>query len=104
MVLAWAVVESSTNNYSKRQRVSLDPDTLLDVKAGLARLRPAAVAPESVFTSLDTQRRSGRLAASLSRGSLSCQACPKRFGLLEKSRAMAAALPHLCRWCVSALQ
>jgi hypothetical protein len=67
----------------------LDPDLLLDVKAGLARLRvetvqAAAVAPESVFASLDAQRQSGSLAASVSTSSMRYQACPSRPGLLER--------------------
>ena len=67
----------------------LDPDLLLDVKAGLARLRvepvrAAAVAPESVFASLDAQRLSGSLAASVSTASVRYQACPSRLGLLER--------------------
>ena len=67
----------------------LDPDLLLDVKAGLARLRvepvrAAAVAPESVFASLDAQRSSGALAASVSTRPCRYQACPDRPGLLER--------------------
>ena len=67
----------------------LDPDLLLDLKAGLARLRvepvrAAAVAPESVFASLDAQRPSGTLAASVSTGPWRYQACPDRPGLLER--------------------
>lgn len=67
----------------------LDPDLLLDVKAGLARLRvepvrAAAVAPESVFACLDAQRQSGNLAASVSTASVRYQACPSRPGLLER--------------------
>ena len=67
----------------------LDPDLLLDVKAGLARLRvepvrAAAVAPESVFAGLDAQRQSGSLAASVSTAPVRYQACPSRPGLLER--------------------
>ena len=67
----------------------LDPDLLLDVKAGLARLRVepvrvAAVVPESVFASLDVQRSRGILAPSVSTGSWRYQACPDRPGLLER--------------------
>jgi hypothetical protein len=67
----------------------LDPDTLLDVKAGLARLRvePVRTAPqdpESVFASLDAQRRSGSLVASVSTASVRYQACANRPGLLER--------------------
>lgn len=67
----------------------LDPDLLLDLKAGLARLRvepvrAAAVAPESVFASLDAQRPSGTLAASVCTGPWRYQACPDRPGLLER--------------------
>ena len=67
----------------------LDPDLLLDVKAGLARLRvepvrAAAVAPESVFAALDAQRQSGSLAASLGTASVRYQACPSRPGWLER--------------------
>jgi hypothetical protein len=67
----------------------LDPDLLLDVKAGLARLRvepvrAAAVDPESVFACLDAQRRSGSLAASVSTASVRYQACPSQPGLLER--------------------
>ena len=68
---------------------ALDPDLLLDVKAGLARLRvepvrAEAVAPESVFASFDAQRQSGSLAASVSMASVRYQACPSRPGLLER--------------------
>ena len=67
----------------------LDPDLLLDVKAGLARLRvepvrAAAVAPESVFASLEAQRQNGNLAASVSTASVRYQVCPSRPGLLEQ--------------------
>jgi hypothetical protein len=67
----------------------LDPDTLLDVKAELARLRvepvrAAAVDPESVFAGLDAQRRSGSLAASVTTDSVRYQACPSQPGLLER--------------------
>jgi len=67
----------------------LDPDLLLDVKAGLARLRvepvrAVAVAPESVFAALDAQRQSGSLAASVSTASVRYQACPSRPGWLER--------------------
>ena len=67
----------------------LDPDLLLDVKAGLARLRAepvraSPVAPESVFASLDAQRQRGSLAASVSMASVRYQACPSRPGLLER--------------------
>lgn len=67
----------------------LDPDALLDVKAGLARLRvepvrAAPVAPESVFASLDAQRQSGGLTASVSTASVRYQSCPERPGLLER--------------------
>ena len=67
----------------------LDPDLLLDVKAGLARLRvepvrAAAVAPESVFAAIDAQRQNGSLAASVSTASERYQACPSRPGLLER--------------------
>jgi hypothetical protein len=67
----------------------LDPDLLLDVQAGLARLRVeplrvAAVAPENVFASLEAQRRSGTLAAGVSTAAVRYQACPSRPGLLER--------------------
>jgi hypothetical protein len=42
------------------------------------------VAPESVFASLDAQRQSGSLAASVSTSSMRYQACPSRPGLLER--------------------
>ena len=47
-------------------------------------MRASAVAPESVFASLDAQRQSGSLAASVSTASVHDQACPSRPGLLER--------------------
>ena len=59
----------------------LDPDLLLDVKVGLARLRmepirAAAVDPESMFACLDANRRSGSLAASVSTVSVAARPAP----------------------------
>lgn len=67
----------------------LDPDSLLDVAAGLTRLRlePVAapiVAPEQVFAALDADRVSGTLAQSVSMSAFRYQACISQPGHLEQ--------------------
>jgi hypothetical protein len=66
----------------------LDPDLMLDVQSGLSRLRVepvrgAALPPEAVFESLESQLRSGSLAGAVSTAAVRYQACPGRPGLLE---------------------
>ena len=73
------------------QKVSriVDPEILLAVKAGLARLtvekvESTAVDPEAVFTSLDTDRESGALASAIAEQSpIRYQASKTNPGLLE---------------------
>ncbi|MCP9921036.1 hypothetical protein KBZ12_16425 [Cyanobium sp. Cruz CV13-4-11] len=67
----------------------LDPDSLLDVAAGLTRLRlePVAapiVAPEQVFAALDADRVSGTLAQTVSTAAFRYQACISQPGQLEQ--------------------
>jgi hypothetical protein len=67
----------------------LDPDRLLAVQAGLARLRVepvtvASVIPEQVFAALEDDRSSGVLAYSVSSAPVRYQACSSRPGYLER--------------------
>lgn len=67
----------------------LDPDRLLAVQAGLARLRVepvtvASVIPEQVFAALEADRSSGVLAKSVSSAPVRYQACSSRPGYLER--------------------
>ena len=67
----------------------LDPDRLLAVQAGLARLRVepvtvASVIPEQVFAALEADRSSGVLANSVSSAPVRYQACSSRPGYLER--------------------
>lgn len=67
----------------------LDPEQLLSVKAGLARLRvepvrAVAVDPERVFASLEQARVDGTLAASVSTATVRYQASSARPGLLDQ--------------------
>ena len=67
----------------------LDPDRLLAVQAGLARLRVepvtvASVIPEQVFAALEADRSSGVLANSVSSALVRYQACSSRPGYLER--------------------
>lgn len=68
----------------------IDPDALLAVEAGLARItvkkvKAAAVDPEAVFAALAADRESGKLAAAIAEGSpLRYQASRNSPGLLEQ--------------------
>ncbi|MFZ9752500.1 MAG: TA system antitoxin ParD family protein [Cyanobium sp.] len=67
----------------------LDPEQVLAVKSGLARLhvepvRTAAVDPESVFASLEKARDNGSLAASVTTAQDRYQASVSHPGLLER--------------------
>jgi len=67
----------------------LDPEQLLAVKSGLARLhvepvRAAAVDPETVFASLEKARDNGTLAASVTTAQDRYQASVSHPGLLER--------------------
>jgi hypothetical protein len=67
----------------------LDPEQLLAVKAGLARLRVepvrvAAVDPGAVFASLEQARQDGSLAASVTTAQDRYQASASQPGLLER--------------------
>jgi hypothetical protein len=66
----------------------LDPDRLLAVQAGLARLHVEPVTvpsliPEQVFAALEAERSSGVLAQSVSSAAVRYQACSNRPGYLE---------------------
>ena len=67
----------------------LDPDRLLAVQAGLARLHvepvtAPAVIPQQVFAALEADRSSGVLADSVSSAPVRYQACSSRPGYLER--------------------
>ncbi len=67
----------------------LDPEQLLAVKAGLARLRVeplrvAAVDPDIVFETVEEGRRQGSLASFVSTASIRYQASASHPGLLER--------------------
>ena len=67
----------------------LDPDRLLAVQAGLARLHvepvtAPSVIPEQVFAALEAERSSGVLANSVSSAPVRYQACSSRPGYLER--------------------
>jgi hypothetical protein len=67
----------------------LDPDRLLAVQAGLARLHvepvmAPSVIPQQVFAALEADRSSGVLAHSVSSAPLRYQACSSRPGYLER--------------------
>ena len=67
---------------------SIDPESLLAVKAGLATLRvehihPSPVDPDVVFAALDNARNSGALSEAISSGSLRYQASVEKPGYLE---------------------
>jgi hypothetical protein len=67
----------------------LDPDTLLDVASGLARLKVEAVTappadPEEIFGAIESERQSGRLSAKVSTAARRYQASSTAPGLLEE--------------------
>ena len=67
----------------------LDPDRLLAVQAGLARLHvepvtAPSVIPQQVFAALEADRNSGVLANSVSSAPVRYQACSSRPGYLER--------------------
>ena len=67
----------------------LDPDRLLAVQAGLARLHvepvtAPSVIPQQVFAALEADRSSGVLANSVSSAPVRYQACSSRPGYLER--------------------
>ncbi len=69
---------------------SIDPDVLLAVEAGLARItvekiKSVAVDPKSVFAALDADRESGELASAIAEQSpIRYQASRNNPGLLEQ--------------------
>ena len=69
---------------------SIDPDVLLALEAGLARIKvekikSVAVDPESIFASLDADRESGELASAIAEKSpIRYQASRNNPGLLEQ--------------------
>lgn len=67
----------------------VDPDSLLAISAGLARLKIEAVAvpeinPDDVFASMETKRQAGSLAASVSASAVRYQASVTYPGQLEQ--------------------
>lgn len=67
----------------------LDPDTLLDVASGLARLKVEPVSarpvdPDEISGAVETARRSGRLSRQVSTAALRYQASATAPGLLEE--------------------
>ena len=67
---------------------SIDPESLLAVKAGLATLRvehidPSPVDPDAVFAALDNARSSGELSEAIASGSVRYQASVAKPGYLE---------------------
>ena len=76
------------------QRVSriLNPESLLDLAAGLVRLRlepvvQSGVNPQQVFDALDADRVSGDLQSAVTRAPLRYQASAERPGFLEQISA-----------------
>ena len=69
---------------------TIDPDTLLAVEAGLARIvvekvQTEALDSDSVFAALDADRKSGKLESAIAEKSpIRYQACKDKPGLLEK--------------------
>lgn len=69
---------------------TVDPDTLLAVEAGLVRIvveqvKSEAVDPSSVFSALDADRNSGKLASAITEKSpIRYQASRSKPGLLEQ--------------------
>lgn len=67
----------------------IDQDTLLEISAGLARLKiepvtPVAVDPEEVFSDLERDRKTGELAASVTTSSVRYQVSVSHPGQLEQ--------------------
>ncbi len=76
------------------RRVSrfVDPDSLLDVEAGLARLQvepvvAPPVAPEAVFAAVERARQSGALPHLVTRAAIRYQASARQPGVLERITA-----------------
>ena len=70
----------------------VDPDSLLDVQAGLARLHvepvvAQPVAPEVVFSAVERARLSGELPYSVSHATIRYQASASQLGALERIAA-----------------
>lgn len=67
----------------------IDQDTLLEISAGLAHLKiepvePEAIAPDEVFSNLERDRKSGRLAESVTTSSVRYQSSSLHPGQLEQ--------------------
>ena len=67
----------------------IDQDTLLEISAGLVRLKiepvtPVAVDPEEVFADLERDRKTGELAASVTTSSVRYQVSVSHPGNLEQ--------------------
>ena len=75
----------------RRVAKTIDPDALLAVETGLARIivkevKSEAVDPESVFTALNADRKSGKLASAIAeRSPIRYQASKSNPGLLEQT-------------------
>ena len=67
----------------------IDQDALLELSAGLARLKiepvvSAVIAPEKVFSDLERDRKTGELAASVTTSSVRYQVSARHPGQLEQ--------------------
>jgi len=67
----------------------ITPETLLEVKAGLATLtvekaKPVSVDPDAVFDTLDRKRESGALQEAITGGNIRYQASRQHPGFLEE--------------------
>jgi hypothetical protein len=76
----------------------VNPDTLLEINAGLAQInikkvKPVNVNPDSVFASLDQKRDSGALSEAIASGSVRYQSCQKTPGLLEQVQPDGTIIP-----------
>lgn len=70
----------------------VDPDALLDVQAGLARLQvepvvAQRVSADAVFAAVEMARQSGHLSQHVSEGTIRYQASPDQPGVLEQIAA-----------------
>lgn len=67
----------------------IDPETLLEINAGLVKISlekvvPISVDPDAVFTALDGARKSGALQVAIKSNATQYQAAAGRPGLLEQ--------------------
>ena len=67
----------------------VDPDTLLEVSAGLAQLKivpvtPSSIDPDQLFAAMEQERKAGTLAAAVSGSAVRYQASTVHPGQLEQ--------------------